>query len=611
MSATTTVDAYRETRRPRIALLIGFVALTVAIVAARGAPADGHELSIYRGTPLLFWAGVAIAALIGVSVAVREPGGRRLTQAATVLTGTGILSVVGLPIVRGYYYYGKGDAMSHLGWVRMFETGVLHPSGMRYPAVHTISVLLSKAAALTPRHALMLTVVAFFAVFLLFVPLCVGAITDAGPAVLVGAVSALLLLPINNIGTHNVAYPTSQAILFVPVLLYLTMGYVLDRGDRHELWRNVSAVGLLLAVGTTAMVLLHPQQAVNLLGAFVLVALLQHLYRRFGSDHAIIDHRSLSFQTGLFAVVFFAWSLRLERVYVAATDILTGLVTTTTPGTAVASRSASLTLLGGSLEEMFVKLFGVSLVYAVLATAIALAALVGSVGRIDDHGTAFLQYLAVTGVPAAGFFAVFLLADAKTQYFRYHGFLMVVVTIMGAVALTVAFDRLGGLHTRPALATVVSAAFVAFLVLQVVAFHPSPYIYQPNPQVTEDEALGYETSLEHRDRDVAWTGIRSGPRRYVDLHYGTTTPAAERYPWRRGTVPERAFRRGTLEQTFDGPTYVPVTQADYDRETKLFGGFRYNEAGFDRLDEEAEIDRVHANDEFGLYLVEPEGGADA
>ena len=609
MSTETDVDVYRETRRTRIALLIGFVALTIAVLAAYSAPASDYELSVYHSTPLLFWVGVAVAVLIGVALAGRGAGTRRLTQASTVLAGAGVLSIVALPIFRGYYFYGKGDAMSHLGWVRAFESGALHPAGLRYPAIHSISVLISKAASVAPRLALMLTVVVFFAVFLLFVPLCVASITDSDAAVFVGVVSALLLMPINNIGTHTVAYPTTQAIMFLPVVLYLTMGYVLDRGKRYELWRNVSAVGLLLVLGTTAIVLLHPQQAVNLLGTFFLVAALQWLYRRFGRDHAISDHRPLYAQAGLFALVFLLWTPRHDRVSSATTSIVSGLLTTTTPGTAVAQRSASLSALGGSLEAVFVKLFGVSLVYAVLAAALTLAVLAGA-GRVDRHGKAFLQYLVLTGVPAAGFFAVFLLADAKTQYFRYHGYLMAVVTILGAVALAVGFDRLGGLRRRPVLSTLATVVFAVFLIMQLVAFHPSPYIYQPNSHLTDEEVDGYGTALEHRGSDVAWAGIRGGPRRYVDLHYGTYTRTAEQFPWRRNEVPPPAFRNGTLEQSVDQPTYVPVTEADVERETVLFEGFRYNQSGFDQLDEEAEIDRVHANDQFELYLVEPADGGE-
>jgi hypothetical protein len=605
MSTDTDRNESRGTRRARIALLVGFVALTTAVIAAHRSPARSYELSIYEATPLLFWGGVGVAALIGVGIAVRGPASRRIGQAATLLAGASVLSVASLPILRGYYFYGKGDPLSHLGWARMFEIGALHPAGMRYPAIHSISVLLSSVTGLELRLTMMLTVAVFFLVFLLFVPLCVAAITDTGPAIAVGAVSALLLMPINNLGTHAVAYPTTQAIMFAPVVLYLAMGYASDRGDHRRLIGNATGVGLLLALSTTAVVLLHPQQALNLVGAFVLIATLQYLYRRLGRDHPIAAHRRLYAQSGLFALVFLLWSARLERVYAAAAAIASGLLSASQPGGAVASRASSLTLLGGSLEEMFVKLFGVSLVYAVLAAVLAVAVLAGGVGRIDDDGTAYLEYLILTGVPAAGFFVVFLLANAKTQYFRYHGFLMAIVTILGAVALTVGIDRLRGVRGRSVLSGALAIAFVAFLVLQAVAFYPSPYIYQPNSQVTEAEVDGYSAALEHRNESTAFAGIRSGPRRFIDLHYGTTTPAAERISWRRYVVPQGHFRNGTVESAFDGPTYVPVTEADVERETVLYEGFRYNEAGFEQLEQEAEIDRVQANDQFELYLVDP------
>ncbi|SNZ16984.1 hypothetical protein SAMN06269185_2838 [Natronoarchaeum philippinense] len=608
MTANTTVDEYRETRRTRIALLIGFVALTLAVIAAHGAPTEGYELSIYRATPLPFWIGVGTATLLGLSVAVWGPGTKRLGHAATLLTGASVLSVVGLPIIRGYYFYGKGDSLSHLGWARMFETGGLHPIGMRYPGIHTISAMLSKAAAIELRFAVLVTVFVFFVVFLVFVPLCVGAITDVNPAPVVGIVSGLLLLAINNLGTHAVAYPTTQAIMFAPVVLYLLAGYVTDRGEHRRLWGDATAVGACLALSTTAIVILHPQQAVNLLGAFVLISMLQYLYRRFDREHAVAEHRQLYAQTGVFALVFLLWSARYDRVYVAVTDIATGLVSTTTPGGAVTSRAASLTMLGGSLEEMFVKLFGVSLLYVVLAAVLVVAVLAGSVARIDEDGTAYVQYLVLTGVPAAGFFVVFLLANAKTQYFRYHGFLMALVTIIGAAALAIGLDRLRAYRSRRLLSIVVAGVLVAFLALQMIALYSSPYIYQPNPQVTEAEVDGYSAALEHRNESTAFAGIRSGPRRFVDLYYGTTTQAAEQFPWRRNVVPQGNFRNGTLERAFDGETYVPVTEADIERELVLYDGFRYNEAGFDRLDEEREIDRVQANDQFRLYYVDPDAG---
>jgi len=51
---------------------------------------------------------------------------------------------------------------------------------------------------------------------------------------------------------------------------------------------------------------------------------------------------------------------------------------------------------------------------------------------------------------------------------------------------------------------------------------------------------------------------------------------------------------------------VPATTADYDREVRLFDELRYTERGFQQLEQSTEIDRVHSNGEFRLYLIDPD-----
>lgn len=606
MTPAQNTSSHRRTRGARLLLTIGFVALTVAILAAYRTPARELELSIYRSTPFLFWAGVGVALLIGVLIAFRAEGPGRVSQGCYLLSGGAALSIVALPILRGYHFYGRGDSLSHLGWTRMFGAGTLHPVQMRYPGVHSISIIVSRATGLDDTAAIMLTVVTFFAVFLLFIPLCVRAITGTGPALLVGVVSALLLLPINNVAVHVVAHPITQSILFSSVVLYLLLAYTLDRGERYPVWGDVSATGLLLGLTATTVILMHPQQALTLIGAFVTISALQYVYREYrSSSHPIKEHRPLYAQTGLFALLFLVWSLPQERVRVAIVDVATGLIASEEAGTAVAGRTVSLSILGGSIEEMFLKLFGVSLVYAILASVLGLAVLAGSVSRVDPDGTAFLQYLIATILPASGLFVLFLLADAGDMYFRYFGFVMLVTTVFGGVAMTVGLDRLGDLGTRPALATVVGLAFVAFLVVQLLALHPSPYMYQPNSQVGETEMSGYETTLEDRDEEIPFAGIRGGPRRFAHAYYGTESRTADELLGARGTVPEEAFN-GDLAANYDQRTYVPISEADHKREVGLYDGFRYSEEGFEQLEHSTEIDRVQSNGQYDLYLIDPD-----
>jgi len=487
----------------------------------------------------------------------------------------------------------------------MFEAGNLHPASMRYPGVHSVATILAEGGALADTHAVMLTVVLFFGLFLLFVPLCVGSITNSGPAMLVGLLSGLLVLPINNLATHPTAHPTTQAVLFVPVVLYLLFGYLRDRGDRYPIG-SVSAIGLLLGLSIIMTILLHPQQALTLLGAFLLITLLQYGYTTFrDTEHPINGHRRLYDQTALFTLVYLLWVPRLERIRVSVVDIVAGLLSGGTPGSAVAGRTVSLAVLGGTLEEVFVKLFGISFVYMILAGILVLALLVGETERIGPDGRSFAGYAIAAAIPAAVFFVIFLLADASDQYFRYFGFAMVIITILGAAAVTVGIDRIDNLGAKPVVSSVIGLLFVVFLVMQLLAFHPSPYMYQPSNQITDQQMSGYETAFEDRDEEIVFAGIRSGPRRYVDAYYGTESDASNEFLGTRAEIEEEDFN-GDLAAAYDRRVYVPATTADYDREVRLFDELRYTERGFQQLEQSTEIDRVHSNGEFRLYLIDPD-----
>ena len=606
MATTSKQTDPAHTRTRKVLLVLGFLALAVGILSARTSPAVGYEIAFYASTSAVFWIGACLAGLVGVGVGFASPQYRRVRQGSMLLTGSTILSVIALPLLRGFHFYGPGDALSHLGWVRMIESGALHPASMRYPGIHSIATMLSEGAGLPDTHALMLTVVVFFALFLLFVPLCVASITNSGPAMLVGLLSGLLVLPINNIGTHVTAYPTTQTIMFMPMVLYLLFGYVRDRGERYSIG-SASGIGILLGLSTVSTMLIHPQQSLNLLGAFLLISLVQYGYGTFRDpEHPINRHRLLYDQTALFTLLFLLWIPRLERVRVAVVDIITGLLAGGTPGTTVAGRTVSLGVLGGSIEEMFVKLFGISLVYIILAGLLVLALLVGQLGRVGPNGRGFIQYLIVMAIPAGVFFMLFFLADAADQHFRYLGFIMVPVTILGGVALSVGIDRLGTLGSKPVLGTAIGLVFAVFLVMQLLAFHPSPYIYQPSNQIADGQMSGYETAFEDREEEVQFAGIRSGPRRFADAYYGTGSQPAEEFPGSREVIPEEEFNED-LASAYDERTYVPVAAADYDREVGLFQGLRYTDEGFQQLEHSTEVDRVQSNGEFELYLIDPDG----
>ncbi|MFC7229641.1 hypothetical protein N0B31_19740 [Salinirubellus salinus] len=601
---TQSVERASQNRWQRLLLLVGFCAMAGALVAAIRAPATGFELSIYRATPAAFWVGTALAVLASLVVTLWPRVARPVREGGVLLAGTAVWSILALPLLRSYYFYGGGDALSHLGFVESFASGAASPFDLIHPGVHLTSILVSRAGGLPFERALVFVALLFPAVFIVFVVLCVRHLTGDDRGAVVGLFAALLLLPLNNVAIHLPAHPSSQAVMFTPLVLYLLFRYLRQPTDPDT--RRFTALGVALALVSAAIVLVHPEQALNVLMVFGSVVLTQVVVQRFRPESRIAEHHSLYFQTGFLAVVFTLWSYGDERVMSRITGLYQSLFVSSgsaggAPGAEVAARSGSLAALGGSLEELFVKLFLPALVFSVLAGELLLLSVLGKLDEELPERNAYTKYLAVSFVPLTAAVGVIFLANFGDHYFRLLGFLMTIVTILGAVALYHGLSAPISHWQHQWFRVVVVVLFVFLLPLVALSFHPSPWIYQGSGQITEQQFQGYETAFDHRQAEMAFTGVRGGTERYVDAVYGPHSETRAEFPV-RDPVPTAVF--GTnLTDYYEESVYLPVTAADEERETVLYRGFRYPGDGFHSLRWTPGIDRVQSGDGFTLYLV--------
>lgn len=609
----------------RWALLLGFTALAVGVWTARRTPATGYELSIYGATPMTFWIGVAVALAIAVPVVVlveQDP----LSRLAYPLAYMAVLSVLALPLLRNYHFFGAGDSLSHLGYARAIEGGELAAESFLYPGVHTAALLFQDLTGVSLPRAFGFIVLLFFLIYLVFVPLCVWSVSRERKAVAVGSIAALLVLPLNNISVHPIVHPSSQAILFTPFALFLILRYATGTDDATQstgapssdgglrsatvtdgggsLPLGGTGTGILLALAGIAIILLHPQQALNVLIVLGVLTAVQ-LLARWRETGPLVGDRLLALQTGVLAVAWIIWSVRHERVAASIGGVLTGLLGGSVAGDQVGQRSGSLTELGASIPELFAKLFLVSAVFMLLAGLVTYA-VVRRWNKTIPPRLARRRYLVAALFPVGGLFAVFFVASVTTQYFRYLGFAMVLVTILGALALTGATDWLEGRLPNNVGRGLLVVVLLAALGLQLVAAFNSPYIYQDNSQVTEMQLTGYEVAFEGRDPTVAFVGIRSGPDRYVDEHYLPTSETAATFPGSGVVIPPAVFNTNASTH-YDSDRYLPVTKGDRLREVALYDGFRYSADGFRSVRTDRGIDRVQSTGEFELYVLPGDG----
>lgn len=591
-----------STVRSNATLAIGFLALVLAVLVARGQPAMGYELSIYEATPLETWIAIGVALFVSLLVAFTST--HRTTRAtALALGGLSVATIVGLPLIRGYYFHGTGDPLTHLGWVRELSDGTIQVTSLLYPGSHTFAVFVNELTWMALPRSLVLVTFAMAIAFFLFVPLCVRLISPRYTAVAIGVFAALLLLPINTISMHMRAHVFSLTALFSVLVLYLLLKFVTNEGSAR--FGIVTPIGGLLALTASAIVLFHPQQAANLLVLFVTISLVQFFYRRFRAGHTITTHRPLYAQTGILALVFVGWLSQvpwiLETVDRHISQIVTFMLTGTGAGGDIAEQTDSLLAIAGQggLTELFVKLFLASAIFAVLAGVLMLVELLG---RLDDHdpdANSLLRYFTIGLVPLTLVFVLYFLGAISEMYFRHQGFIMIIVTIVGAIAIERAArflsNRVSTRHLQIGL-----ILFLALMMpLSLATVFQSPYIYHAEQHVSESDLYGHEVIFEYHNGDEdSLVGIRGGPWRYSDAIHGVENSRAY-----ETSLPEIYLDELHAFGGFDGGGHLIVNQHDYEREVYAYHEIRYTRDGFESLDRQPHVNRVVANGEVRLYQV--------
>jgi hypothetical protein len=625
-------DAPRDSRRGiKLVLGIGFLAQAIALAVAHSRPATAYEFSVFTGTPVVVWLCLAVALGVFGFVAVTAADDW-LVWPATFLGGLVVLTIVLLPLIRGYHFFGLADALTHLGWAREMATGELSVFETHYPGSHLFAGFVSAVFGLDMMPSILLTVGIFVAVFLVFVPLSVGVIVPNRTAVLVAAGSAFLLLPVNTISLYLRFHPFSLTTFFFPVAVYLLFFHLLRRGDTGRRSRLV-ATSVALPLVWAAIVLLHPQVAVDVMLLMGAIASLQFVVPRLFSDHTIGDHRVVYGQVAILVGIFALWNSQHavlidhgEAIVRAFEGLQTGR---TEAGAVVQDRGTRAQSLGISLAELFVKVFLLGVTY----TAVVGAYVLWKLGRhlADGQRNADIAlYLTVGGLALVPLMLFSFVGDVSSFFFRHLGFSMLLITVLGSLAVYALHARFisapdgrtrsstdggqvwsgGGFGSNtlsePSTSRPVRIAAAVVIVL-VVAFSlaaafNSPYIYKANHHGTEYQFTGYQTAFDQAHDEVEFVGVRFSPDRFASAMPEHDPPLTlHSVP---SEVPPEPMAAGTLSTYYEEDRYVTVAEGERRIATELYDGTFYSEQSFENLPSQPDVHHVQTNGGFDVYYVD-------
>lgn len=188
--------------------------------------AKGYEISIYEAYPVYMWIFLILSMFCGVGLMVTESFSKKRSNFwifGFIIVAAVDFIVLLLPYIRGYFTYGRGDVLSHIGFSRdIIATGHFTPAGSSgenfYPISHILMSSVSYLTGINVEIIAEILPIFFFMAYIFFIYLLSLELTqNVKRSILITSFASILLFT-----NENLAFvPSMLAFFLMPLLLFL------------------------------------------------------------------------------------------------------------------------------------------------------------------------------------------------------------------------------------------------------------------------------------------------------------------------------------------------------------------------------------------------------
>lgn len=582
----------------------GFAAVVaIELVVILTPSASQYEFSIYGTYPAVVWILGAGTLFLGQAIVLRAAfaGDRGPSRwwlgLLLVLVVEAVLLL--MPYFRGYPVYGRGDVLTHVGFVRSIHaSGMVGPQNI-YPNIHLAVLALSYATGVDPMHVINTFSVVSSLFFVTAAALLVTVLYDRRRALFTLPFVTLLIVGSGHLNTS----PFVQSTQLVPFVIYL---FVRERETR------ALSVRTLLAVVLLAVTFYHPLTTLFLLFLFGTYRLVGWLVDRgrLGSTDA---HRSSG--TGstaafdLMFVLFVSWYSNFNSVLTRFRGVVTRILLPVEGESTLESYSSLIQRTTPAANDVvllgFVK-YGIEGLLMACGGLYVLGITV--LGRRSEFGASVTQlsFAGVFGVFSV-LWAVFFVVDLPLG----PGRIQLYATLFGGLLAGSVFAGLSRPRWRPTVRAVLVAAVAVLVVLSVVGLYHSPFDSRLNPQATGAELHGSDWFLAHWEADTHLYQRGVEVDRFRDALHGTRGWDEEMLiPEQSSTAPPDHYgyrERRTFGGGFASDRYLVVSRAGREYYPHVYPDYqedwRFTAGDTTRLEWDPTVTQVYDNGGFDAYLV--------
>ncbi len=249
-------------------IFLSFIA-TLSLIGAAfiilvSPPVIGYEISIYSAYPNLFWALLIIALSSGFIILIDNSLNKinALWKIGFLIIFISNLVLLFLPILRGYLTYGRGDVLTHIGFIKnILISGHFTLNDeieAIYPSLHIIYSDLSLITTLSPEFLAMLFPGLFTLFYIVSIFIMARTIVCKKAALLIFSFGSLLLFKHENL----MLAPSVLCFYMLPIILFLFFKLQKARNIRSHI------VSIIVILATIPF--LHPGEG----SLFLIIVLL-------------------------------------------------------------------------------------------------------------------------------------------------------------------------------------------------------------------------------------------------------------------------------------------------------------------------------------------------
>jgi hypothetical protein len=474
---------------------LGFLALTIAVLAVYSDPMKGYEYSIYNSTPLIFWLSIVFCQLTGILLFYTYYGTRsRLWSVGLFQIILSNFVLMTLYVYKGFIYLERTDSLSYVGYAKDIVNLGHFPSFNFYPFASIIMSMAGEAAGQGMIAMSQFLPALFFSAYTVGI-LCWARTIISRPMFVTSTM--LASMPIFFAWFIPTLFNETLCVLMLPLFFFI-------------LWKSMDGDARykgLVALFIVFFVIGHPLVAMTVL-LFLGVVLINDL---------VTKRRIRSISPYMIAygfVLLFGWIVFHALLVKDLRNIVEQLLGFADGFTTFGSASSQASRMG-ILSTIRSVLMCVADDLAFVLMGMVAAVMIFRRGWRTHPMTLVVGLFLVGG---AYLMAIVFMTYAHNP-FRLINLNFIVIFTVPLVGYALYVLRTTG---RTALARVVSVVIVFALVSTVFTAYQDPNTVFPNGSISRSEVTGSNWLVTDKDAiDYTLYTVRTNPWRYADLIYGS------------------------------------------------------------------------------------------